>query len=194
MRTFKLPPIEIGGSLALIQTLGAVGGVLLGGWLTDRWKLKSRRAPVRIAVAVLLCLTPAVLLMLLVRDFHVFLFAFFIVGILTALHMGGFHALIQELVLPRMRGSAAACQTLIGTVVIFGAGPYWAGKVSALTGSLSAGLLSLLALVPIALLVLWMLARRLDAVTPESRLATAIAAGEPMAPVDAPSQVSSSAY
>jgi len=47
------------------------------------------------------------------------------------------------------------------------------------TGSLTAGMLSLLILAPIALVFLWLAAKRLPQETPEARLALAAAAGEP---------------
>ena len=43
-------------------------------------------------------------------------------------------------------------------VISSGTGPYWAGKVSTMTGSLTAGLLSMMALAPIALVLLWLAA------------------------------------
>jgi hypothetical protein len=86
--------------------------------------------------------------------------------------------MVQDLVLPRMRGSAAACYSLVAIVISSGTGPYWAGKVSTLTGSLTLGLLSLLPIAPFALLTLWLAARRLPSQTPEARRARAAAAGE----------------
>ena len=78
------------------------------------------------------------------------------------------------------RGSAAAAYSLIVIVTSFGMGPYWAGKISALTGSLTTGMLSLLALVPLALTLLGIAAHRLPFETPEARRARAEAAGEPV--------------
>jgi hypothetical protein len=87
--------------------------------------------------------------------------------------------MVQDLVLPRMRGSSSACYSLVAIVISSGTGPYWAGKVSALTGSLTLGLLSLMPLAPFALLTLWLAARRLPFETSEARRARAAAAGEP---------------
>ena len=89
-------------------------------------------------------------------------------------------AMVQDLVLPRMRGAAAAAYSLIAIVVGSGVGPYWAGKVSKMTGSLNSGLLSILVLAPVSLLLLWLTSRRLPTQTPEARLAIARAAGEPV--------------
>ena len=92
---------------------------------------------------------------------------------------GGIAAMIQDLVLPRMRGAAAACHSLVAIVVASGIGPYWTGKVSKMTGSLGTGIASILILAPLALYLLWIAAKRLRFETPERRLALAIEAGEP---------------
>jgi hypothetical protein len=87
--------------------------------------------------------------------------------------------MVQELVLPRMRGSATASYSLVAVVVSSGTGPYWAGKMSTLTGSLTTGLLSMTVLVPIAVLLLWLASRRLPFETPARRRERAEEAGEP---------------
>lgn len=174
MRKFDLPAFEIGASLAVVHTIAAVGGIVLGGWINDRWKETKVKAPAILPAIVLLSLIPTLSLMILVDDFRIFLLGYFLLGTLSSLSSGGFHALIQELVLPRMRGSASSCQALISIIFIFGTGPYVAGKISTLTGSLSAGLLSLLAIVPVALYTLWRLSLRLGEVTAEGRRAIAM--------------------
>ena len=91
---------------------------------------------------------------------------------------GGIAAMIQDLVLPRMRGAAAACYSLVAIVVGSGIGPYTAGKVSEITGSLGTGIMSILVLGPPALILLWIAAKRLKMETPERRLKLATDAGE----------------
>jgi hypothetical protein len=58
------------------------------------------------------------------------------------------------------------------------AGPYWNGKVSTVTGSLAVGMMSVQALAPVALILLFLAARRLRHETPAGRLTLAEAAGE----------------
>jgi hypothetical protein len=65
-------------------------------------------------------------------------------------------------------------------VIASGAGPYWAGKVSTLTGSLLDGLLSVQLLLPVAVLILLLTAKRLNSETLTSRRARAESAGEPV--------------
>jgi MFS family permease len=178
MRTYAISPRDIGLSLGLVNVAGAAIGVTLGGWLTDKWKLRDQRAPMVTLAISAIGILPCILVMLLVFDFRAFLVAEFFMGIFSALPGGANSAMIQDLVLPRMRGAAAASYTLVAIVVSSATGPYWAGKVSALTGSLTAGLLSMLCLLPFALLLVWLTARRLVHETPARRLALAQAAGE----------------
>jgi MFS family permease len=180
MRTFALSPTELGVKLGLVNIAGALAGVILGGWITDIWKRHDLRAPVGIGAVTVIGVVPSVLLMLSAKDATTFFIASCAVSLFGALWSGSTAAMVQDLVLPRMRGSAAASYSLIAIVVSSATGPYWAGKVSAVTGSLNAGLLSVLLLAPIALLLLWLTSRRLPHETPEARLARAAAAGEPV--------------
>jgi MFS family permease len=180
MRTYSsIPAYEIGITLGLTQISGSLLGMLFGGQVVDRWKLRDRRAPMGMCAISLTGAVPCIVLMLLVSDYHTFLVAVFLFGMFSGLWGAGGAAMIQDLVLPRMRGSAAACNSLAAVVIASGTGPYWVGKVSTLTGSLTAGLLSMLPIAPLALVTLWLCARRLPFETPEARLARAVAAGEP---------------
>lgn len=179
MRTFHLSPMEIGASLGVVHTVGAILGVILGGVLTDRWKKRDLRAPLGMTAITLLGTVLFIPLMLFAPGVQGFLAFYFCLSVASSLWAGGIAAMVQDLVIQRMRGSAAACFSLVSIVVASGTGPYWAGKVSTVTGSLTTGMLSLLVLAPFALLLLWLTARRLPMETAEARLARAIAAGEP---------------
>ena len=180
MRTFALSPTELGATLGAVNVAGGLGGVIIGCWLTDFWKARDLRAPVGVGAITVLGVVPSILVMLSAADATTFFAANFSMSLFGALWSGSTAAMVQDLVLPRMRGSAAAAYSLIAIVVSSGTGPYWAGKVSAVTGSLNAGLLSVLALAPIALFLLWQTSRRLPHETPAARLARAAAAGEPV--------------
>jgi MFS family permease len=179
MRTFALSPTELGATLGVLSVAGGLTGVILGGLITDAWKARDLRAPVCVGAITVIGVVPSTLVMLAAEDASTFFAATFAVSLFSALWSGSTAALVQDLVMPRMRGSAAASYSLIAIVVSSATGPYWAGKVSAVTGSLNAGLLSVLVLAPIALLLLWLTSRRLPHETPEARLARAAAAGEP---------------
>ena len=82
---------------------------------------------------------------------------------LSSAALGAAAATTQDLVLPRMRGTATASFFIGTTLIGLALGPYLAGRVSALTESLSTGVLSLLLTVPIALIAAIMAARLLPA-------------------------------
>lgn len=180
MRTFALTTTQLGASLGLVNITGALAGVVLGGWLTDIWKARDLRAPVGMGAIAVVGIVPSIVVMLGTQSPTIFFAASGTLSLFAALWSGATAAMVQDLVLPRMRGSAAASYSLIAIVISSGTGPYWAGKVSAVTGSLNGGLLSVLLLAPIALLLLWLTSRRLPFETPAARLARAVAAGEPL--------------
>ena len=182
MRTFTtVSAAKIGLGLGMIYVGGAILGVVLGGWLTDRWKRKDLAAPLNMTAIAQIGLIPCVLVIVSAQTIEVFFVAYFFMSICASLWSGGIAAMIQDLVIPRMRGAAAACHSLVAIVVGSGIGPYWTGKVSKVTGSLGTGIASILVLAPIALYLLWIAGKRLRLETPERRLAMAIEAGEPAA-------------
>ena len=178
MRTFDKTPTEIGLSLGLIAAAGGFVGVLIGGWMTDRWRARDLRAPMGMLALALTGIIPGIVVLLLAKDFTLFLAAKFFIGVFSGLWGGATAALMQDMVLPRMRGAASAAYSLVAIVVASGIGPYWAGKVSVITGSLNAGLFSILVLAIPAYVLIGLTARRLPSQTPEARLAIARAAGE----------------
>jgi MFS family permease len=179
MRNFAVTPSEIGLAIGLISVVGAIIGVLLGGWLADTWKKHDPRAPLWIMGISAIFNLPGIIILLSVTDLESFLVTRFVLSVVGSLWGGSTAAMIQDLVIPRMRGSAAACFSLVSIVVSSGLGPYWAGKISVLTGSLTTGMLSPLVLLPVALMLIWFASRRLPHETADARMARAVAAGEP---------------
>jgi len=179
MRTFALGPTQLGASLGGLHTVGALSGVLLGGWATDKIKQHDLRAPLITTATSLAGMVALVPVLLFAPSIQLFLAVYFVLALVTSLWSGAIAAMIQDLVIARMRGSAAASFSLVSIVVASGLGPYWAGKVSAVTGSLTTGMLSLLLLALPAAVMIWLAARRLPAETVEARAERAFAAGEP---------------
>src|SRR3546814_9199500 len=68
---------------------------------------------------------------------------------------------LQDLVLPRMRGVAAATSSIGSTMIGFALGPYISGKIATVGGSLKTGVLSLFIVAPLALLILYLVRRRI---------------------------------
>jgi MFS family permease len=174
-----MAPAAAGVALGLTFAAAAVVGVVLGGAATDRWKTRDRRAPIWTALIGLIVAVPSIVIMLNTGDASIYVAAYGVFALFTSAWSAAYAALVQDLVLSRMRGAAASAFALVCVVVGAGAGPYWVGKLSVLTGSLASGLMSILALVPVILGVLLLTARRLVHETEPGRRARAEAAGEP---------------
>ncbi len=78
----------------------------------------------------------------------------FLAGLFAATALGAAAATTQDLVLPRMRGTATASFFLATTLVGLALGPYMVGQISEMTGSMRAGVLSLIGVAPISLALL----------------------------------------
>jgi MFS family permease len=168
----------VGLNLGVASAIAASLSVVLGGLVTDRWKRRDVRAPMWMGLIALLAPIPILFILLEARELASFTAAYFAFTLISMCWSGGFAALVQDLVLPRMRGASAAAFSLVMILISSGIGPYWAGKISSLTGSITTGLYSLLAFVPVSALLLLLAARRLRRETPEGRRARAAAAGE----------------
>ncbi|UVO53627.1 MFS transporter [Sphingomonas sp. SUN039] len=178
MRTLPGTAGQIGIALGLAQLGSAAVSVIVGGFLSDWWKRRDRRAPIWIALVALAVPVPMLFVLLSATTLGGFIAAFCVLTFFSMSWPGAFAGLVQDLVLVRMRGAAAAIFTLVMIVISSGFGPYWAGKISTMTGSLTTGLYGLLAFVPLAAAMLIMAARRIGRETPEVRVARATAAGE----------------
>ncbi len=145
-----------GASFILGGSAAATGfiGVISGGILADHFR-KTNPAG-RVLVGFMSALLPAVFIiwMFTTDSLLTLLIVHIPVGILGSMWVGVGATTAQDLVLPRMRGGASAAY-LIGTTLIgLGLGPYVAGKVSKVTGSLATGCMSLLFIAPITIMCL----------------------------------------
>ena len=179
MRTLDADSGQIGLALGAAQFGTAVTSVIVGGIITDKWKRTDRRAPIWVALIALAVPIPLLFVLLSAKTLGAFIAAFCVLTLFSMAWAGSFAALVQDLVLVRMRAVAAAIFSLVMILTSSGIGPYWAGKISTMTGSLTTGLFSLLGFVPIAAVLLILAAKRMPRETPEARLALAVAAGEP---------------
>ena len=129
-------------------------GVIMGGRMAD-W-LRERNPAGRLLVVAfgLTAAAPFLYVMFTTLDPTVFYIAAFLQSLCGSSALGAAAATTQDLVLPRMRGTATATFFLATTLVGLALGPYMAGQVSTMTGSLSTGGLSLLIAVPIGLALL----------------------------------------
>ena len=170
----------VGGSGAI----GGFLGVIFGGRISD-W-LRGRNPAGRITVVMFGLVAPVVPIYLAYTtqavpgtqsDFFWFTAFSAVASLFGSSALGSAAAASQDLVLPRMRGTATATFFLATALFGLALGPYLAGYVSTTTGSLSTGVLSMLAIVPVGLIAL-IAAYRLVPAAEASIVDRAKAAGE----------------
>lgn len=179
LRDLGLSPAQAGIMLGSIGAASGFIGTTLGGIVADR--LRQWRPQGRIAVVLFGAAAPILPIVVAFTTNNVALFyvMLFVGQACASSALGASAASLQDLVLPRMRGTATATFFLGTTLIGLALGPYLAGRVSTLTGSLSIGVLSLFAVMPFAIgagIYAWRNLAQAEA----SREARARAAGEPI--------------
>lgn len=179
IRTFHLPQDQVGFWLGGANAAGGALGVIIGGWFADH--LYKTNPAGRIIVIMIGAVGPVLPFVLSFTTENESLY-FALNGpivLLSSMALGAAGASAISLVLPRMRGTATA-SFVFGTALIgLSLGPYFAGKISTVTGDLATGMLSLLAAVPISVMCLVM-AYKLVPKAEASLIDRARAAGEPI--------------
>lgn len=151
------PKTEVGLFLGGGAAAGGFLGIVLGGRIAD-W-LKQRHAWGRIPVIMGGTLLPVPFLVYAYTTGNPvgFYVASFIMSGLASAALGPAGATTQDLVLPRMRGTATATFFIATALIGLALGPYFAGFMSkASGGNLRLGVLSLLAVGPVSLILLIM--------------------------------------
>lgn len=146
-----LPKQELAFWLGSTGALAGFLGVIIGGRAADA--LRARHPAGRLLVAMFGILAPIIPIWIaFTTDSGTVFYAMnFVAGMFGATALGASAATTQDLVLPRMRGTATAAFFLGTTLVGLSFGPYMVGLISDMTGSLRTGALSLIAVVPISL-------------------------------------------
>ncbi len=153
-RTFALDKVELGWLIGAPAALGGFLGVIGGGWLADRLYRRHPSGRLMVMAIGLAAPLPIVLVGYTAADPTLFLVCAFLVQLVTSSALGASAAASQALVLPRMRGIAAAIFLLGTTLIGLAFGPFTAGFVSEATGSLGLGVMGNLCAVPLGLAAL----------------------------------------
>jgi MFS family permease len=168
---------EVGTIIGWSAAASAAAGVILGGYLSDVWRERDARG--RLFVNMIAALAPIPLIAFLLTTDN--LLAFYLVNpvahMLASCWVGAAVATLQDLVLPRMRGTAGATYILGTTMVGLALGPYYAGKISVLAADLRTGIAALYLMPPLTVLALWLVSRRI-AQLEGTKIERARAAGE----------------
>jgi MFS family permease len=171
--------IEIATILGWTAAITSAIGVILGGMVSDWWRQRDPRGRVFVNMLAVVLPAPAVWVIYSTDDLATFYLVNPIATTLGAAWVGAAVATLQDFVLPRMRATAGATYVLGTTLIGLALGPYFAGKMALVTGSLRSGVLSLFVMAPVTLLLLWIVSRRMAEVE-GSKVERARAAGEPI--------------
>ncbi len=159
----KLPRQELAFILGANAAASGFLGVIIGGRLAD--VLRARNPAGRILVVMFGVIAPIVPLWIgySTNDPTLFYTMNFLSGMFGAAALGAAAATTQDLVLPRMRGTATAAFFLGTTLVGLAFGPYLVGLISdsassevdgKIVGNLRVGILALIGVAPVALALL----------------------------------------
>jgi MFS family permease len=168
---------EIGLIIGWSAAFSAAIGVILGGYVSDLWRQRDPRGRIFVNMLSVLIPIPIVVAMLSTDNLVLFYVLSPIAHMFASAWVGAAVATLQDVVLPRMRGTAGATYILGTTMVGLALGPYYAGKVSAMTGDLRTGILALYLVPPLTLIALWFCAQRIASVEAD-KVDLARAAGE----------------
>lgn len=158
-----LPKQELAFVLGANAALAGFLGVIIGGRIADA--LRTHNPAGRIWVIMFGVIAPIVPIWIgyTTENGTLFYVMNFLAGMFGAAALGAAAATTQDLVLPRMRGTATAAFFLGTTLVGLAFGPYMVGQISDLAGTivdgkpvgdLRTGILSLIGVAPIALALL----------------------------------------
>jgi MFS family permease len=167
----------VGLILGVSAAASGILGAVMGGRMADYFKKINPAGRVWVGVISTLVPVPFTLVMFTTQDLLLIYLTNIIAQTAQSLWVGVAAATCQDLVLPRMRGAATASYFIGTTILGLGLGPYMAGKISHLSGSLAIGCLALLAMIPFTLFCFYMVYKRMPEAE-ASKIARARAAGE----------------
>jgi MFS family permease len=180
LRRFDIDKATVGLILGSTWAVCGVFGVVLGGRMSDFFLRRSPIGRLGMGVVAATVVAPFVATMCFTTNPVVFFLCDIPVVLFGISWVPSAAATVQDLVLPRMRGTAAATYFIGLTIISLGLGPYLIGKASVVTGDLGLGLLCVLLVIPISLLCFFRAAKTYQHAE-ASKLDRAIRAGEHVA-------------
>ena len=151
--------LVLGGTAAVAGWLG----VTFGGVVADRWRPSNPRARLHIGIIAALAPLPFVVWMLTTESNRIAFTLNFFVNAAASMWIGPGATTVQDLVAPRVRATAAGAYGLVITLIGLALGPYTIGLLSGIVGNLRTAMLLALAANPLAVAMLVLAARHLEA-------------------------------
>jgi MFS family permease len=176
---FHASPGEVGAKLGYVT--GGVGliATLFGGWLADFALKFSPRGRLYVSFGAMIAVMPLAYWTFAAANIDRFFWTYTLLSFATVMWLPGVAATGQDLVMPRMRGAAAATYNLATSMFGLGLGPFLVGLISDKTGSISQGILTVYWLSPLVWIAMFILVKGLPRAE-ATRLDRARAAGEPV--------------
>ena len=176
-RSLGATPKSAGIALGLGSALGGWIGTSLGGILGDALKKRTPSGRLYVTLLASALPVPIAIYAYTTQDLNAFYLCYFFVVLVGTFWLGGITATMQDLVLPRMRGSAGAMFFMGTTLIGLGNGPYLVGLLSDVTGNLRVAILATYGFAPVVWLLLVLAIRGLPKAE-STRIDRARAAGE----------------
>lgn len=162
IRYHEVPIGRLAFTLGGITAAFGFLGVAVGGIVADAWRLRNPRGRLYVALIAALAPIPVGFWMLYTESTPLAFVLNAFVALTGAAWLGIGGSTIQDLVLPRMRGSATAVFILMVTLIGLALGPFCVGLISDATGDLRIGIGSALLVNLGAALMLLIAARALE--------------------------------
>lgn len=177
-RMFGVDKADLGWQVGAPAAVAGFIGVIIGGRMADVLQQRYGNGRVMVVLFGLLAPVPPLIGAYTADSMTQFAILSFVTLMMSSSALGAAAAASQQLVLPRMRGTATATFFLATTLVGLALGPFMAGYVSAVNGDdLALGVMSTLIAVPIGLALL-IAALRLVPRAAGTVIERAVAAGE----------------
>jgi predicted MFS family arabinose efflux permease len=129
-RSFGLARSQLGAMLAFTQGIGSVLGVLFGGFLADQLSRRNLLWPLRLMIVSIVLALPFSVAAFLAPTSEVAFSLLFVASFIEALASGPSVAMVQSVVAPEQRGTAAAIVLFATAIIGSGMGPLAIGLVS----------------------------------------------------------------
>ncbi|GGJ53115.1 MFS transporter [Sphingopyxis bauzanensis] len=162
LRSLPVDKATVGTVLGVTAAVCGMSGVFLGGRLSDIMLRRHPAGRIYVGLASAVIPVPFVIGMCLTQNPWIFFLLNIPVVFVGIMWMAAGAATIQELVMPRMRGTASVTYFLVSTLLGSALGPFLVGKISSATGSLATGIMAGLLAVPVACVVLWIAGRHVQ--------------------------------
>ena len=152
---------EVATVLGWSSAISSAIGVIYGGILSDWWRRRDPRGRLFVNMIAAIGPAPIVFFMFSTTNLAAFYWANPVAHLLSSMWVGAAVATLQDVVLPRMRGTAGATYILGTTMVGLALGPYFAGKMADIFESLRIGIFCLYIVPPFTVAALWISGKRL---------------------------------